>query len=324
MWNKAIGGYPELELPQKRQVWHANALRYQSARAAFSALLQSMPNIRRVWVPVYICNSMLAPIEFSKKDYTFYNIDDFFSIDSPISLGTDDLLLYVNYFGVNDNNVRQILRKFSPNQVVIDCSQAFFANPYDCLATIYSPRKFFGVPDGGLLITQQEISTPIEDDAGSIFRMEHLIKRIAISAEAGYESYRRAEVSLEDCTPKNMSILTQRLLGAIDYSAIREVRRKNFSDLHDALGEFNLIKIDFPQETPLCYPFLPKLEIDKKILVKKNIFIASYWVDVLERAVVNDFERALVNRMIAVPCNQKINNPMDIKILVEELKGFFS
>ena len=58
-------------------------------------------------------------------------------------------LLYVNYFGICQHQERQVLERFGASRVVLDRSQAFFADPIDCLATIYSPRKFFGVPTEG-------------------------------------------------------------------------------------------------------------------------------------------------------------------------------
>ena len=86
----AIGGYPELELPQKEQMLHKGALQYQSARSAFTALLQNMPRVRRVWMPTYICDSMLAPIKFIGKECVFYNIDKQFNTTNEIQLKERD------------------------------------------------------------------------------------------------------------------------------------------------------------------------------------------------------------------------------------------
>lgn len=220
--NRVIGGYFELELPKIKAEKYPDAVKYQSARAAFFALLQQIPDIKRVWAPTYICDSMLAPIYAAGKELAFYSINEKFRINEPIKLDRDDLLLYVNYFGVCGENVGEILKRYSPDQVVIDCSQAFYSGPYDCLASIYSPRKFFGVPDGGLLVTRLVMSLPQEQDQGSANRMKHLIKRLAFSAEDGYASYKSAEESLCDLTPKIMSALTMRLLESIDYEGVEK------------------------------------------------------------------------------------------------------
>ena len=53
MSGKAIGGYFELELPRGQDDYYPQALKYQSARAAFYALLL-FAKPQRVWMPYYI------------------------------------------------------------------------------------------------------------------------------------------------------------------------------------------------------------------------------------------------------------------------------
>ena len=70
----------------------------------------------------------------------------------------------MNYFGVCEKVQDELLLKYNSEQLVFDHSQAFFTPPKKCLATIYSPRKFFGVPDGGLLFTEVKIQLPKNQD----------------------------------------------------------------------------------------------------------------------------------------------------------------
>ena len=303
--NKSIGGYFELELPIERRQKYPQALQFQSARSAFFSLLQHMPNVKRVYAPAYICDSMLAPINASRKQLEHYEINEKLAIKEPIQLNTDDLLLYVNYFGVCDSNVDQVLQKYNPSQVVIDCSQAFYAGPYDCLATIYSPRKFFGVPDGGLLITKQCLSPPEEKDQGSISRMSHLIQRLAFSAEEGYSSYNVAEKSLDELKPKRMSDLTSLLLQSINYEDAENKRKSNFVALHMTLGRSNILSLDHVKGAPMCYPYLLERDIDKAFLANHRIYIPTYWPDVNKRGRKDSFEINAANNLIALPCDQR-------------------
>ena len=55
----ALGGYFELELPPAPNPLYPQALAYQSARAAFQALLTA-GNPGRVWIPRFICDEMIA------------------------------------------------------------------------------------------------------------------------------------------------------------------------------------------------------------------------------------------------------------------------
>ncbi|MDC0362090.1 hypothetical protein OAN12_03515 [Halioglobus sp.] len=120
-----IGGYFELELPRKGEFPFAQASRFQSAKAAFLALLRA-GRPKRVWMPRYICDSMLAPLEQEGITYLWYELDDQLLVDENCEIEDSDWLLYVNYFGICDVNVASLLKRFPPDQLVLDYSQAFF------------------------------------------------------------------------------------------------------------------------------------------------------------------------------------------------------
>lgn len=301
----AIGGYFELELPPARLPMHHAALKFQSARAAFSALLlSSKPN--RVWMPHYICESMLTPVKAVDIEICYYSLDKQFGIADEITLGCSDVLLYVNYFGVCSHQVEKILNHFNSSQVVLDFSQAFFAAPKNCLATIYSCRKFFGLPDGGLLFTQLPIDLPEAVDEGSEKRMRHLIARLAGDAELGYADYQLAELSLNKLEPKRMSLLTERIFGAIDFEAARTQRNKNFYALHEILSRSNRLEVDLEAvDGPMCYPYFSDNHSLRATLISERIFVPTYWPDILTRLDVPIFEEGLVKNIHPLPCDQR-------------------
>ena len=255
--NKAIGGYSELELPIFKSALYPQALGFQSARAAFFALL-CLGKPDRVWIPHYICDSMLAPLKEAGIEFSFYSINEQFDIVDELDMRDSDWLLYVNYFGICGGNVDRILAKFNPHQVVLDHSQAFYAPPRECLATIYSPRKFFGIPDGGLLVTKCPVSVPSKIDDGSLSRSSHLLKRLTSSPEFGYADYLKAEQSLCDFEPRQMSYLTRSILESVNFEEARIRRNNNFSLCHEALGHINQLPIDLlniEQTLPLLQPW---------------------------------------------------------------------
>lgn len=303
--NKAIGGYFELELPPSNQIKYQSALKYQSARAALLALLRiSKPN--RVWMPHYICESMLAPVKASGTEICFYSLDKQLGIADDVVLGSTDILLYVNYFGICSRQVEKVLARFNPSQVVLDFSQAFFIEPKNCLATIYSPRKFFGLPDGGLLFTQLDVDLPEAVDEGSIKRMHHLVTRLGGTAEQGYEYYQSAETSLIESKPKRMSQLTERIYGSIDFEAARFQRNKNFRNLHENLGGNNVLKVDLEDvDGPMCYPYFLDNHLLRTTLLAKRIYVPVYWPDILARSNIPVFEVQLVKNIHPIPCDQR-------------------
>lgn len=315
---KAIGGYFELELPPANATPYPDALRFQSARAAFLSLLRD-GRAKRVWAPKYICDSMMAPLLAERIPICFYGIDENFAIGTVVDLEKNDWLLYVNYFGICNRVEDALLRQFNPSQIVLDHAQAFFAPPRDCLANLYSPRKFFGIPDGGLLISQLVKSEPQGIDDGSVSRSAYLLMRHDGSAETGYASYKRAEESLEDMKPRRMSRLTERLFGAIDFEAARLRRNENFKYLHERLRRFNRLAID-PLEVngPLCYPLLFEQSGARERLRKERIFLPVYWPEVMKRAATRDFETHLVDRCLPIPCDQRYSTS-DLEVIVSTL-----
>ncbi|PWF48907.1 hypothetical protein C7C56_009315 [Massilia glaciei] len=274
-------------------------------------------------MPRFLCDSMRAPLELAGIGVKHYSLNARFEIADEVALGPDDWLFYVDYFGVCSTNVDQILRTFNPDQVVLDHSQAFFSPPRDCLATIFSARKFFGVADGGLLVTKLPVSVPAEIDETTLERATHLLKRLIGPAELGYADYQRAEYALTDCKPRRMSALTERLLSSVAFEDVREARVRNFRLLHARLGCLNRLPLELDAvEGPLCYPFLAEGNAIREILIRNRVFVPTYWPDVLNTSAPSSCEYELVNNLIPLPCDQRYG-VAEMEKIGDIVSGFF-
>ncbi|MPV69913.1 hypothetical protein [Burkholderia sp. BE17] len=317
MIDDAIGGYLALEWPDCGREWHRDAMRFQSARAAFLALLRArMPSA--VWAPWYLCDSMIEPLRAAGTPIRRYALNR--DLGCPtIALGDGEWLLYVNYFGVCDHHVDDVLARHPRERVVIDNAHAFFSSSRDCLATVYSPRKFVGVPDGGYLVSQAHMPLPERTDDDSIARCRHLLTRMAAGAEAGYADFAAAEASLQQQEPQRMSTLTQRLLAGIDYDTVRARRIANFRYLHARLGSRNRLSLtDKTDRVPLCYPFFGAPRGLRDIWRTQRIYSATYWPDLPSGPDIPDFERNLPHDTLFVPCDQRLS-PEQLKPLVDQI-----
>lgn len=317
---KAIGGYFELELPLQRKRLYPEAIRFQSARAAFYALLaEGRPN--RVWMPKYICDSMLAPLKVTETEIVFYDIDSDLGVSNDVQIEESDWLLYVNYFGVCTTQEDRLLKRFNSLQLIFDHSQAFFSPPRDCLATIYSPRKFFGVPDGGLLLTSRPVIEPKEIDTNSVARCAHLLKRLDGMPELGYQDFKNAEETFCDMPSRRLSILTDRLLTSIDYDACKKQRNTNFHLLHDQLKHLNDLNLDMSRiDGPMCYPLLIDDAIIRERLQANRVFVPTYWPEVGSRVKPGAFDRSLLDKCLPLPCDQRYRQE-DMTRIIELVKG---
>lgn len=92
----ALGGYIELELPVNNQHWLASAFKFNSARAALTSLIAQLA-IKEIWLPRYLCDSIINTFDGGEVELKFYDLAEDFTIKSELNLGQDALLLYVNY-----------------------------------------------------------------------------------------------------------------------------------------------------------------------------------------------------------------------------------
>lgn len=302
---KSIGGFFELESPPKKSYPYPGTVFFQSARACFRVLLESkMPSA--VWMPKYICDAFIKPVLDLGINIHFYDIGlDLLPTKYP-KLKSEDVFVYVNYFGLCDVQVSIVLSKFNADQVILDHSQAFFTSPNICLGTIYSPRKFFGVSDGGGVITKVDIITINEYDLDSTEHAIHLFKRTNLGPEQAYADFLKSEARLNDTTPKKMSISTNRLLQSINFDAAKKIRSSNFNYLHSKLASGNEFNINPGYASPLCYPFhCADAKKIKDKLIRNSIYIPTYWTDVLKRVEVHSSEYKLTNDVVYLPCDHR-------------------
>lgn len=302
--DSSIGGYFELELPV-REEYHNNALRLNTGRNAFEYILKAK-GYKKVYLPYYTCDVMMEPIHKMKLDYEFYHIDQSFRPEFVFSsIRQEDVFVYNNYFGICDVQTREIAAQCK--NLIIDNSQAFYSKPIKGVDTIYSPRKFFGVPDGSYLYTDKLISNQFERDL-SFQRFEHLLGRADRNADEFYNIYRKNDDSLCNQPIKLMSKITHMMLSSIDYNTIAYKRKYHFNLFHSQLQNKNSLYIDIDLSTvPMTYPLL--LSNGKQIkeyLIKNKIYVPTYWPNIKKRLSENCIEAEFVDNLICIPIDQRL------------------
>jgi len=302
---EAIGGYFSLELPQ-REEYHKNAIRLNTGRNCLEYILL-VRGYRKVYVPYYTCEAVMEPINKLGIPYEFYHIDIYFEIRDRFTLKEGEALLYTNYFGLKQRYVEQLAEKVG-SRLVVDNTQAFYAKPLQGIDTFYTCRKFFGVPDGAYLYCDKELKEEIEQDY-SYDRVDHLVKRIDLSAEEGFKDFRRVDDGLDNQPIRKMSKLTQRMMKGIDYESAAQCRRINYQILHEALGKKNNIELSLEDDAvPMVYPYLVPVEGLREKLIENKIFVARYWPNVLEWTKPNDIDYPLAYQMQPLPIDQRYGN----------------
>lgn len=298
----AIGGYFELEL-RKGEHYHKDALRLNTARNCFEYILLAR-KYKKVYIPYYTCEVMLQPLHKYHIGYEFYSIDMNLEPQDLISLNDNEAFLYTNYFGLKQHCVERLASVYK-SQLIVDNAQAFYAPRIKGIDTFYSPRKFFGVADGGYLYTDCALEQDIPIDK-SYERMKHLLVRIDENAESGYASFRSADDGLDNQPIRIMSKLTSRVLESVDYVSVRIKRRNNFLLLHKYLGEDNLLNISLCENSvPMVYPFYTSNTELREYLIEQKVYVAKYWPNILQWCKCSDIEYSLCNGILPLPIDQR-------------------
>ena len=311
---KEIGGYLELDRLSNKN-YHKNAISLNTGRNAFVYLARAK-KIKKVYIPYYLCASVSNVCKRENIDFEYYNIDkNFFPVFNK-SLNSNEYLYIVNCFGQLQKKEILFYKKQFGN-IILDNVQAFFDSPIKGVDTIYSCRKFFGVPDGAYLVSDAcHLDFPTDT---SIERMHHILGRLdSGSASKYFADFQTSEESLNTLPVCYMSKLTHALLSNIDYEAVYKKRNENWETLHKSLSKINPLFLKKPRG-PYMYPFYcANGEAVRKALISKKIYIPMLWSNVLQ---LDDcvIEKDFAVNILPLPVDQRYNKE-DMRQIVEILK----
>lgn len=310
---KEIGGYFELENFSGNE-YHKELVALNNGRCALLYLLQAR-NIRKLYIPYYLCDSVSSILERYNFSYSYYSIgSDFLPIFSE-PLGEREYIYIVNFYGqISNSQLRDLKEKYS--NVIFDNIHAFFQKPVPGVDTVYSCRKFFGVPDGGYLATDAVLDVPLELDV-SKDRMRHILGRYEAKASDYHADFKENDKSFADLPLRGMSRLTHNLLRAVDYDAVRQKRNENYALLEKALGSLNSLHLKTP-DGPYAYPFYCKKGMAlKRALASKKIYVATLWPNVLSYD--GTLEKNYAENILPLPCDQRYGAE-DMQRIISEVQ----
>lgn len=320
----SIGGYFGLEPPAQAKLPHAPAVYLQSARAALHALLEYLQP-RRLWLPLYVCGVVPDVAKSLGVECAHYRLDEQLRPDPLPELEDGDFLLVVDFFGLHRDAVEWVQAQVDPAQLIVDNAQSLYAPPAVAAGTIYSPRKFLAVPDGGILVSSHAVSSPAEVDTHSSMRIEPMQLRSMGRVAEGYAAFQQAEQSLADSRPLQMSGLTQCLLAAQDHAQVRSQRRSNYASLLQALGSASGLRARVPtlpaDAVPLCCPVMAPVAVAavRAALAEEGIFLPRYWPDVPAPQAAESVESQLLEHCLFLPVDQRYGQA-DMDRLADRVK----
>lgn len=268
---KEIGGYFGLHMSESKNAVLNNGICLNTARNCLRYVIQAY-QIKEIYIPYYTCPVVWQAIQKENCKINFYHIDEKFM---PKEIFEEDaFILYTNYFGVCAKNVKALAQKYK--NLIVDNAHAFYMPKYG-IASFNSLRKFFGLSDGAILNIDKLLPENFDIDI-SYHRFSHLLKRIDVSAQFGYEDFCTNEKNLDNEPIKLISNLTRNIFSTIDIDFVKKKRLENFKTLDKFLFKTNELKINLDlDDVPMVYPYLVESETLRQKLIKNKIYVAQYW-----------------------------------------------
>jgi dTDP-4-amino-4,6-dideoxygalactose transaminase len=306
-------------LEQRPAFLGARRVELATARGALRLLAEFLAP-RTVWLPSYLCGvivDVLAPLRIPLR---FYPVDDRLAVVEEHWLddvAAGEMILFIDYFGFNNWTEMGGEAHRRGAWVVEDACQAML-NTRFCEYShyvIFSPRKFIGVPDGGVLLPCGDAALPERDLSAAPrewWRRAFAASRLRSEFDRyggdrrWYEWFQITERDAPQ-SPTRMSELSSSILtDAVDYAAHALKRAENYQCLANAFPREALFPTLTPGVAPLGFPVV----LDHRSRVLRSLYAAAIYPAIhwsIDGVVPTEFSSShqLASRIATLPCDQR-------------------
>lgn len=274
----------------------------------------------QVWVPSYTCHTVVRAVEKNVTALRFYEVGSDLNVRSAewlSEVGFGDVVILIDYFGFPyDHDLGALIMKRGA-WVLEDACQALLSVHVGTSSdfVLFSPRKWIGVPDGGILRFPE--SLPLVSDAlvpppsawwmkafqASVLRREF---DDGLPIRSWFNIFRETEFSAP-YGPYAMSQLSMVLLNqCVDYGAIAKKRVDNYRALLERLSHYALFPRLDPGVVPSGFPVrIEKRDEVRQALFDRQIYPPVHWViDGVIPPRYADNHR-LSREIMTLPCDQR-------------------
>ena len=253
---------------------------FRTGRAALAALLRHR-GIRRLWLPAYTCTNLADGS--GDCEIFWYATGDRLEVPGEALDGVraGDAVVVIDYFGRSPS---EAVRRLAQNRDVLwieDRAQAMAPDAETFGEIIlHSPRKLFGVGDGGILVGD-DLPDPVGSGDGDLFGPNDL--RAAdpdgLDPAPWFSAFRAREAAF-DAAPLPMSARTLGALKSIDPTPEILARKANWAVLAGALPDLALWPMQKPDFAPLAFPVVVNDAVALSAHMAANrIWCARHWAE---------------------------------------------
>jgi dTDP-4-amino-4,6-dideoxygalactose transaminase len=273
----------------------------------------------QVWLPSYLCPSVLEVVDRGSA-LRFYEVDaslQIASVDWLQRVNAGDAVVAIDYFGFRPDPGPFAAARARGAWIVEDACQALLTSGVggDADFVVFSPRKFVGVPDGGVLVSSRAgVLDPITlaPPPADWWRLalEAALRRREFDADGvdrGWFSLFQTAEETSPVGPFSMSELARTLLtNCFDYADIARRRINNYRILAETLAHF----LVFPSLPSGVVPLGCPIRIANRDAVLTSMFAERIYPPVhwhIRNQVPDEFEAShgLASTIMTVPCDQR-------------------
>ena len=319
---KEYGGFLplELNLGGNHPYYHeySNILSFNTIKAGLP-LISNTLKAKRILVPYYLCPNVIKELEKSFDEVEFYYLNN--SLLPQIDDLKEKVIYLVDYFGIMDKAITDYVNNNPETSFLVDNAHSFYNKPVmrENVFNLYSCKKFFGVPDGGYLISERKIEQKYEKTVSSHIS-NYLIKSLEEGTNSCYQEKKKVDEYINN-NYSGISTFAEDLLSRIDYEKIKKIRKRNFSIYQQYFGDTNQIKCE-KENVPYIYPLNMGKNIKDK-LIKEKIYVPTLWGQCLDKQFDNKLEQKLAADTLFLPLDQRYEE-IDIKYISEKVKALLN
>ena len=244
---------------------------FSSGRAAFSFLIEQVIRPRRVYLPTFICWSLVSAMQqrFRNLELKFYPVSRQLEAKYPTELSGDDVVVFIHYFGhravgPDRSNGGFLLEDMSHTLINKSATSGHFV--------FGSLRKMYRIADGGFV--QGQFSPIYEPDRKLDAWLRHQASDWRDMREA--ENMTDRHWTISDIDSQSLAIVL-----ATNERHVQEKRQENdrFLNQHLTVGKplFQFGTSDCPLLHNRLMDSQEERDDLRKFLARRDIFCSIHW-----------------------------------------------
>ena len=317
-----------------------------SGRDSLKLFIKEVGVNKKIILPGFTCESVVKPFIDKGYEIYFYNINSNLEIDNTLFFKKikeikPDVILVHSYFGFNTlKNIKDSLLKLKKESEVIileDITHCMYSN-FNFINsdyTVASLRKWFAVPEGGLIAKREgelnknfisKESSVIYDELIDVYKIkESYMENGKIELKNDFLSrFNKCELSFnEDKEVRYMYSKAIDIYNNTDIKKLSKKRIKNYLYLLENLKEIEGIEILFENLgqdiVPLYFPIYikeNKREKFRKKMAENNIYCPIIWpISDYVKDKIDEETLKIYDEILCIPCDQRYDREEIEKIL---------